>query len=48
LSFTKKRHIRIATEGALLGSIQEHGSINPDLVILSDDASQFDVLSHAV
>ena len=34
MSFTKKRHIRIATEGALLGSIQEHGSINPDLVIL--------------
>ena len=44
MSFTKKRHIRIATEGALLGSIQEHGSINPDLVILSDDAGQFDVL----
>ena len=48
LGFTKKRHIRIATEGALLGSIQEHGSINPDLVILSDDAGQFDVLRHAL
>ena len=48
MSFTKKRHIRIATEGALLGSIQEHGSINPDLVILSDDAGQFDVLRRAL
>ena len=48
LGFSKDRHIRIATEGALLGSILEHGSINPDLVILSDDAGQFDVLRHAL
>lgn len=43
-----ERHIRIATEGALLGSILEHEAINPDLVILSDDAGQFDVLIHAL
>jgi len=48
LGFGIERHIRIATEGALLGSIGEHGSVNPDLVILSDDAGQFDVLLHAL
>ena len=49
LGFTDKRHIRIATEGALLGSVLEHG-INPRLVILSDDAGQFNVflLLHAL
>ncbi|MEE8577578.1 MAG: transposase [candidate division Zixibacteria bacterium] len=40
-------HVRIATEGALLASILEHG-INPDLVIISDDAGQFDVFVHAL
>ncbi len=40
LGFTKDRHIRIATEGALLGSIQKNESINPDMVIVSDDAEQ--------
>jgi hypothetical protein len=44
LGFNIERHIRIATEGALLGSILEYGSINPYLVILSDDAGQFAVL----
>jgi hypothetical protein len=48
LGFSIERHIRIATEGALLGSIHEHGSLNPDLVILSDDAGQFDVMLHAL
>ncbi|MBM3299849.1 MAG: transposase [Deltaproteobacteria bacterium] len=48
LGITAERHIRIATEGALLGSILEHEAINPDLVILSDDAGQFDVLIHAL
>ena len=41
-------HVRIITEGALLGSILEHGSVNPKLVIVSDDAGQFDVLLHAL
>jgi hypothetical protein len=42
-----ERHVRIATEGALLGSVLAHG-INPALVIVSDDAGQFDVLRHAL
>jgi hypothetical protein len=44
---TKERHVRIATEGALLGSILEHG-FNRDLAIVSDDAGQFNVLLHAL
>ena len=42
-----ERYIRIATEGALLGSLLNHGFCN-DLVIVSDDAGQFDVLQHAL
>jgi len=42
-----KRHVRIVTEGALLGAVLSHG-INPDLVIVSDDAGQFKVLLHAL
>ncbi len=41
------RHVKIATEGALLGSIIEHG-ICKHLVIVSDDAGQFNVLLHAL
>ncbi len=40
-------NVRIATEGALLASVLEHG-INPDLVIISDDAGQFNVFMHAL
>jgi len=43
---TGERHMRIATEGALLGSLIEHG-VSPELVVLSDGAPQFDVLVHA-
>jgi hypothetical protein len=43
---TGARHVRIATEGALLGSLIAHG-VSPELVILSDGAAQFDVLVHA-
>jgi len=43
---TGARHVRIATEGALLGSLIEHG-VSPELVVLSDGAAQFDVLVHA-
>ena len=42
LGVSKERHIRIATEGALFSSIVAHG-ISPDLVIMSDDAGQFNV-----
>jgi hypothetical protein len=41
------RHVQIATEGALVGSILERG-VSKNLVILSDDAGQFNVLLHAL
>jgi regulator of replication initiation timing len=44
---SKKRHVRIATEGALLGSVLEHG-FNRSQAIVSDDAGQFNVLLHAL
>ena len=43
----KNRHVQIATEGALIGSIIEHG-ISKNLAIISDDAGQFNVLLHAL
>jgi hypothetical protein len=48
LGITDSRHIRIATEGAVLGSVLEHDILNPDMVIISDDAGQFDILVHAL
>jgi hypothetical protein len=42
-----KRHIKIVTEGALLASVLCHG-IHPNLVVMSDDAGQFNVLLHAL
>lgn len=47
LGITNKRHVRIATEGALLGSVLHHG-FSKDLVILSDDAGQFNIFLHAL
>lgn len=44
---TNERQVRIATEGALLGSVLEHG-LNPELAIMSDDAGQFNILLHAL
>ena len=41
------RYVQIATERALLGSILDHG-VSKHLVILSDDAVQFNVLLHAL
>jgi hypothetical protein len=43
----KDRHVQIATEGVLIGSIIEHG-ISKHLVVVSDDAGQFNVLLHAL
>jgi hypothetical protein len=45
-AITGSRHVRIASEGALLGSLIAHG-VSPELVILSDGAGQYDVLAHA-
>ena len=42
-----QRHCRIATEGALIGSILYHG-FNTDMAIISDDAGQFKVFLHAL
>jgi hypothetical protein len=39
--------IRIATEGALWGSVQSHDHLR-DAVVLSDDAGQFDIGRHAL
>ena len=46
LAIRDDRHVRIATEGALLGGLVARG-VAPDLVVLSDGAPQFDVLVHA-
>ena len=47
LGIKKDRHVRIATEGALLGSVLHHG-FSKKLVIISDDAGQFNILLHAL
>jgi hypothetical protein len=44
---TDPRHMRIATEGALLGSLIAHG-VSPELTVLSDGAGQFAVFVHAL
>lgn len=46
LGITAALHVRLATEGALLGQLIEQG-VSPGLVILSDGAAQFDLLVHA-
>jgi hypothetical protein len=46
LDITSERHVRIATEGALLGGLLVRG-LSPALVVLSDGAPQFDVFVHA-
>jgi hypothetical protein len=45
LGITAERHVRIASEGALLGSLIDHG-VSSELGILSDGAGQFHVLVH--
>jgi hypothetical protein len=47
LGISNERHIRIVTEGGLFGSILFHG-FSKELVILSDDAGQFNVFLHAL
>ncbi len=46
LGITTDRLVRITTEGALLGSLIEHG-VSPNLTVLSDGAGQFNILVHA-
>ena len=47
LGITSPRHVRTATEAALLASALMHG-LSKNLVILSDDAGQFNVLRHSL
>ena len=47
LSISSKRCIRIATEGALLGSVLSH-DFRKDMAIISDDAGQFNILLHGL
>jgi hypothetical protein len=45
LGISGERHVRIATEGTLLGSLIAHG-VSPELAVMSDGAPQFVVLLH--
>jgi hypothetical protein len=47
LGTIRKRHVKIITEGALLASVVSH-EIHPNLMVISDDAGQFNVLMHAL
>ena len=47
LGIADKRHRTIVSEAALLGGLLQQG-LNPDLVVVSDGARQFDVLMHAL
>jgi hypothetical protein len=47
LQIVSHRHVKIATEGALIGSVLHHG-LPKTLVIVSDDAGQFNILNHAL
>ena len=46
LAIIDERHVRIVTEGALLGGLIARG-VSPELAVLSDGAPQFVVLVHA-
>jgi hypothetical protein len=47
LQIVNHRHIKLATEGALLGSALYHG-LPKSLVVVSDDAGQFHILNHGL
>lgn len=47
LGIVNHRHTKISTEGALVGSILHHG-LPKSLVIVSDDAGQFNILNHGL
>ena len=47
VGINSKTHVRIATEGGLVGSII-HNGFNKNLVIISDDAGQFNVFLHGL
>jgi len=47
LGITSTTHCRVATEGALMGSLVHNGMVL-DLAIISDDAPQFKILIHGL
>lgn len=47
LEIKDERHVRLATEGALMGGLLEKG-FNLDLAIISDGAGQFAILLHGL
>jgi hypothetical protein len=47
LGITRSRHIRIATEAGLIGSIVQEGFL-AETAIMSDDAGQFNIFLHAL
>ena len=47
LGMGNKRHIKIATEGALLGCVLESETLD-ELAVISDGAGQFNVLQHGL
>lgn len=47
LGIKRERHIKIATEGALLSALLHESSLN-HLAIISDGAKQFDILEHGL
>ncbi len=47
LGITADHAVKIATQGALMGSIMEHG-FNKNMAIISDDAGQFNVFIHGL
>ncbi|MCP4287331.1 MAG: transposase, partial [Gammaproteobacteria bacterium] len=47
LGIKRKRHVAIATEGALMGSLLAHG-FPTQMAIVSDDAGQFNVFRHGL
>jgi hypothetical protein len=47
LNIDSERHRRLATEGALMGSLLEKG-FNPNLAIISDGAKQFAIFLHGL
>jgi hypothetical protein len=46
LQITGERHVRVLTEGALVGGLVNRG-VSPDLHVLSDGAGQFVIFVHA-
>ena len=47
VGIVSSQHVRLSTEAALMGALLTT-DINPNLVVLSDDAGQFNIFKHAL